>query len=139
MKYIFISMLIVGLGTNSCEKPPFLDKFYSITVKNNSSEPIRVLIADKYATVQYPDTSLPAVKPALQKAEAGKSCYFDSRTNWEENLQDLPADTLSIYFISNSTYENEDWSSVRANYNILKRIDLSIQDIQAVNYKIEYP
>lgn len=139
MKSIIAILSAIVLCSNACEKPPFVDKFYDIIVTNNSSSEIRVYLADEYASKQYPDTTLPNEKPALQKARVGKSCYFDSRTPWEENLKKLPADTLSIFFIDNAIYENEPWDSIRVHYKILKRLDLSIEDLKALNYKISYP
>lgn len=139
INYLIIIAFAIAACYNSCEKLPFVDRFYRLSVTNNSSAEIRVYLADEYASTQYPDTILPASKPALQKARVGKSCYFDSRTTWEENLKKLPADTLSVYFIDNAVYENEPWDSVRIHYKILKRLDLSIADLKAVNYKIKYP
>ena len=140
MKNIIAVLSVMVLCSNSCEEPPFfVEKFYAVMVTNNSSAEIRVLLADEHAATQYPDTTLPASKPALQKAPVGKSCYFDYRTPIEENIEKLPADTLSVYFIDNAVYETEPWDSVRIHYKILKRLDLSIADLQALNYKITYP
>lgn len=139
MKNIIVLLCVIMLCSNSCEKPPFVDYFYDIIVTNSSRSDIRVYLADEFASKQYPDTTLPNSKPALQKAPVGKSCYFDSKTPWEENLKKLPADTLSIFFIDHAVYENEPWDSVRLHYKILKRLDLSIDDLNALNYKIAYP
>lgn len=136
---IILTFATIVLCANACEKPPFVDKFYRIIVTNNSSAEIRILLADEYPATQYPDTTLPASKPALQKASVGKSCYFDSKISWEENLKKLPADTLSVHFIDNTVYENEQWDSIRVHYKILKRLDLSIEDLKAMNYNISYP
>lgn len=127
------------LCASSCEDTSFVEKFYTINVINNSTKDIRVFLAEEFTKAHYPDTSLPAIKPALQKASVNQSCYFDSKTPWEENLKKLSADTLSIFIIDNDVYENEPWDSVRIHYKILKRMDLSITDLKAKNYKIEYP
>ncbi len=139
MKNMIILTFAIVLCSNACKKTPFVDKFYRIIVTNNSTAEIRVLLADEHASKQYPDTTLPVSKPALQKAPIGKSIYFDSKTPWEENLKKLPADTLSVYFIDNYIYETEPWDSIRVHYKILRRVDLSIEDLKALNYKIAYP
>lgn len=139
MKNIIAVLSMMVLCSNSCEKAPFVDRYHRLSATNNSSAEVRVLLADEHAEKQYPDTTLPASKPALQKARVGKSCYFDSGTTWEENLKKLPADTLSVYFIDNAVYENEPWDSVRIHYKILKRLDLSIADLQALDYEVTYP
>lgn len=136
-------ILIIGIAflcsNNGCEKPPFVDKFYVIMVTNNSPNDIRVHLAGKHSSTQYPDTLLPEVKPALQKVSPGKKAYYDSKTTWEENLKELPSDTLSIFIIDNDDYEQKSWQEIRDSYLILKRFDLSIEDLQTTNYNVVYP
>lgn len=127
------------LFSSSCEKPFFAEVFYSIRVINNSPSSIRVLLAIDKAEKQYLDTTLPFTKPALIKVEPTKTGYFDTKTTWEENLEKLPADTLSIFFIENSVYEHTNWEEIRLNYQILKRLDLSIEDLKSTNFIINYP
>jgi len=134
-----VLILLLFLCLNSCVKPPFVDKFHAITVINNSSEDVYVHRADLNAEKQYPDTSLPASKPALLKMPANKRGYFDSKTTWKENLSSLPSDTLSVYFIDGSTFENEEWEVIKGNYLIIKRYDLSIEDLEKSNFIISYP
>ncbi len=139
MKNLVVILSLFVICSYACVKQPFVDKFYTIIVTNNSSKKIRVYLADENASKQYPDTALPTSKPALQNMGKGESCYFDSKTSWEENLKKLPSDTLSVYFISNDDYENEQWDSLRINYKILKRFDLSIENLKSNNYNISYP
>ncbi len=139
MKNIIVLLCVIMLCSNSCEKPPFVDYFYDIIVTNSSRSDIRVYLADEFAIRQYPDTTLPEIKLTIQKAPIGKNCYFYSKTSWEENLTKLSADTLSVYFIDNTVYENGPWDSIRTNYLILQRYDLSLKDLQNRNFEIEYP
>jgi hypothetical protein len=99
MKNIVAILTAIVLLSLSCVKPPFFDEYYRIMVTNYSSTEIRVLLADELTSNQYPDTTLPEQKPALKKASVGRSCYFDSRTRWQENFKKLPADTLSLYLL----------------------------------------
>jgi len=139
MKNLIVILSLFVICSNACKKPPFLDKFFTIIVTNNSSKKVRVYLADQNASKQYPDTALPVSKPALQNMDKGVSCYFDSKTTWEENFKKLPLDTLSVYFIDNDVYQNEQWDSVRVNYKILKRIDLSIENLKSNKYNISFP
>lgn len=79
------------------------------------------------------------MKPNLLRIPAYERTYLDSKTSWEDNLDKLPADTLSIVFIDENVYDNEPWDSVRVNYQVLSRLDLSIEDLKANNYTIAYP
>jgi len=139
MKIIVLLFLALVLCSNSCEKAPFVDKFYDIIVINNSSRDVYVHKADLDAEKQYPDTLLPSSNATFLKIPANKRGYFDSKTPWEENIKNLPSDTLSVFFIDGSTFENEEWDTIRDNYLILERYDFSIEDLKKSNFTITYP
>tara|TARA_R110002050_G_scaffold300435_1_gene469783 strand:+ start:1819 stop:2235 length:417 start_codon:yes stop_codon:yes gene_type:complete len=134
-----VLLFAIVLCSNSCENPPFIDRFYGIIVINNSSGDVYVHKADLNAEKQYPDTLLPSSNSMFLKIPANKRSYFDSKTTWEENIKNLPSDTLSVFFIDGITFENEEWETIRDNYNILKRYDFSIEDLEKSNFTIVYP
>lgn len=139
MKNIAILLSMLMASCSSCKKFSLVERFYDIIVTNNSPIPIRVYLADELAYKQYPDTTLPDSKPALRKIDPGETISFDSRTPWEENLEKLPSDTLSVFIFDNNVYENESWDSIRIYYKVLKRFDLDINNLKAQDYKISYP
>lgn len=139
MKIIVLLFFTLVLCSNSCEKAPFVDKAYRIIVINNSSKDVYVHKADLDAERQYPDTLLPTSNATFLKIPAKKRGYFDSKTTWEENVKDLPSDTLSVFFIDGSTFENEEWDTIRDEYLIIERYDLSIEDLEKSNFTITYP
>lgn len=102
MRNLIVVLGFIVLCSYACETPPFVEKFYGVMVTNNSSSEIRVLLADHHATIQYPDTTLPSLKPALQKVPVSLSCYFDYTSPMEENIKRLPVDTVSVYLIDNT-------------------------------------
>lgn len=51
----------------------------------------------------------------------------------------LPADTLSIFIFSYDTLRKYDWETIRKEYKILKRYDLSLPDLRNLNWKVVYP
>ena len=57
----------------------------------------------------------------------------------EEIFKYLPKDTLSVYFFHPDTLAKYPWETIRKEYNILKRYDLSIEDMQLLDYEIAYP
>jgi hypothetical protein len=138
MKKLLLLFALV-LCSNSCENVPFVDKAYRIIVINNSSRDVYVYKADLNAEIQYPDTLLPSSNATFLKIPANKRGYFDSKTTWEENIKNLPSDTLSVFFIDGSIFENEEWDTIKDNYLILKRYDLSIEDLEKCNFTITYP
>ncbi len=132
-------LFICILTILSCENPPFVDKSYRIIVINNSSEDVYVHTADLDAEWQYPDTLLPSSNTTFLKIPANKRGYFDSRTPWEENIHYLPSDTLSVFFIDGSTFENEEWDEIRDEYLVSERYDFSSEDLEISNFTITYP
>lgn len=139
MKIIVLLFFTLVLCSNSCENAPLVDKAYRIIVINNSSEDVYVHKADLDAERQYPDTLLPSSNATFLKIPANKRGYFDSKTPWEENIKNLPSDTLSVFFINGNTFENEEWDKIRDEYLILERYDLSIEDLEKSNFTITYP
>ena len=70
--------------------------------------------------------------------ESFLSTNIDS-DNWEEEIESLPKDTLSIFIFSTDTLNKYSWEEVRRDYKILRRYDLSIQDLELLDYKVYYP
>ncbi len=122
----------------SCEVP-LLDTFYSVDIKNNTSDTINVFLADNHSSVHYPDTTLPTKRPALFDIPPRQIRSFDSRTRWEEIIKGLPRDTLSVYFIDGKVYDTVPWDSIRVHYKILERRDFSLEELQKLDFRISYP
>jgi hypothetical protein len=138
MKVFTIILVILSLGNSSCEKVIIADKYYPLIVINNSIQTVRVFMANEIAEKQYPDTTLPDFKPSAIKIPSNKRGYFDSKIPWNEVLAKLPADTLSVFIMDAEVYDNEPWDSITVNYNILKRLDLSFEDLKNNNFQIIY-
>jgi hypothetical protein len=58
---------------------------------------------------------------------------------WEGIFEDLPADTFMIFIFDADTLEQVPWDKVRSEYKILKRYDLSLQDLKDRDWKVVYP
>lgn len=136
---IFGLVTFIILTSASCDKMLLGERFYFIKVSNSSTKPIYFYDASIQMETQYPDTALPKVRPSLVKIKSLESFRIDSRTKWEDNIQKLPRDTLSIFIIDSEEYENKSWNEVKNNYLILKRYDLSLENLKALNWTVTYP
>ncbi|HNB11084.1 MAG TPA: hypothetical protein PK754_16140, partial [bacterium] len=58
---------------------------------------------------------------------------------WEERFEDLPAETLMIFIFDADTLDQVPWEKVRSEYKILRRYDLSLQDLKDRDWKVVYP
>jgi len=128
--------LLVLNFLHGCDDPFewFKRKVYRITIRNNSDNFIRI-----YPKYDYPDTLLPFSMPLMDGIRARNYIFFDNENKWEEVFSELPADTLSIFFFSEDTLKLYTWDQIRADYKILDRYDLSLQDVKDNNWEVVFP
>jgi hypothetical protein len=131
---IFISFIM--LLTANCKE--IMESKDVISVVNNTNDDVQVILANSYDMNIYPDTMLPISKPILRIVRANNYRDFDC-SNWAESINRLPSDTLSVYIFDSDTINAYEWSEIAAGYKILKRYDLSVQDLDSMNWTITYP
>ena len=134
-----LGVLLLLLIAATCKNSPFVEHFYAITVYNNSPDTICPYLALGNGLTQYPDTALPVPRPALVKIAPQKSFNYYSRKPFEEVINNLVADTLSVFILDNNIYRDSSWTVIRNNYLILRRNDFSANDLKSMNWKIAYP
>jgi hypothetical protein len=137
--YIFFMAAIAALLTYNSSCINFPDRKYTITIVNNSTHRIRFYFDGLTGAHYYPDTVLPAVMPPMGIIEPGKRFYRDAGIKWEDTFREMPSDTLSLYVFHPDTLNVYDWPTIRNRYKILKRYDLSIEDLQRADFTISYP
>ena len=128
---IFIFLLLF-----SCEWP-YMDRIDPLYIKNQSNCAISIYPARRGFDFVYPDTSITLLKNH-RVLKFNQSTNFAS-ADWKEEIEFLPKDTLSIFIFSTDTLNKYSWEEVRRDYKILKRYDLSIQDLELLDYKVYYP
>ncbi|MDO5104977.1 hypothetical protein [Capnocytophaga sp.] len=112
-----------------------MDEKYIINVVNNEKYSIGGYFAlgGKHGTF-YPDTIIPLRKDYV----TSEINSYESNIEWGKIFKQLPKDTLSIFIFHTDTLNKYPWKEVRNGYKILKRYDLSLQDIEKLNYKVPY-
>jgi len=128
MKIKLLGLIFFLISIISCE--PLADHVYFIEVQNNSNDSIRC-----FASYNYPDTTLSVDKPILQLITPHSYTKIESKDSWDKIL---PKDTIEIFFLSADTLLKYDWNSIKSQYKILKRLDLSLRDIQRLNSIVTY-
>ena len=122
---------------SKCNKP--LETKYALSIRNNSDHGILYYVANVNMEHVYPDTALLTNRPAMQVIPPGKYGVWSISYPFEEFMPELPADTLSVYLFHQDSVNQIPWSQIRDNYKVLKRYDLSLQDLQNSNFTIQYP
>jgi hypothetical protein len=132
---LMISIIFVisytSLGCDGCSDVLGFDS--RLKVVNNSSQTIHF---DGGFT--YPDTSIGEI-PSGEDVRPNSQRVFGIQGKWEELFTELPADTFMIFIFDADTLKQVPWERVRAEYKILKRYDLSLQDLIGRDWKVVYP
>jgi hypothetical protein len=139
-KICFLSVIILLLYGSACEK--MMEHKYTVMLDNKS-------VTRLYAAVGmtgegtagiYPDTSLPARVPIFSTITPRSVGYIIySSINIEAIFEkELPKDTLSVYLFDADNVDASSWNTIQSQNKVLKRYDLSLQDLQQANFIITY-
>ncbi|MFQ3579873.1 MAG: hypothetical protein SNJ71_07020 [Bacteroidales bacterium] len=133
-KLLIVILLILTSSTckEKCQK--------SINFVNNSEIELYVI-----SSIFYPDTN--SYKTAFPDPTLNKY-YYKVEPNSTSNRAiryrtcieaKLSMDTLMIYVFEAKVLETIPWDTVKAKNLVLKRYDVSIDDIKRMNWTITYP
>jgi len=87
----------------------------------------------------YPDTLLPKTDfPVAKNIKPDKRFSVAMDFEWEKILSGLPKDTMSVFIFHTDTLNKYTWNEVRDRYMILKRYDLSYDDLVRLHDKYKY-
>lgn len=144
MKFTFLLPILFLLTVCAQCEELAMDRDQPLIVHNQSTQPIRVLLNDsKDYNALYPDTSISQFKERLtpeilpeEKAAVSGSGEASWDNVWEGTV---PNDTLSMFFFHSDTIDAYHWDTIRKEYKVLLRYDLSLQDLKKRNFVIEYP
>jgi hypothetical protein len=134
---IFILLLTWVVCLGGCERDRNGDPIILI-LKNNSNDTL-----DFVTQFNYPDTSL-----MNSQTSSARACivYPNSENKlsefkgWENTIKkENPNETLIIVVYSLDTLQKYSFSQIQMDYNILKRYDLSIEQLKAMNWTVIYP
>jgi hypothetical protein len=116
-----------------------MDQEFPWYFDNQTNDTIDVYLAFGYQTA-YPDTNLP-----VDPNKANISGVFPHEKGlihlgeYEKIIKRLPKDTLSVFLFLHDTLKKYNWREVREDYKILKRYDMSLYDLQILEFTIPHP
>lgn len=87
----------------------------------------------------YPD-SLPLTDSLVVKKMEPKTrkILLHKQSTWKRYFENLPYNKLSVFIFNSDTLDAYSWDKVRDEYKILKRYDLSLDDIRNLDYNITF-
>lgn len=144
-KMILMKMLkifLISILVTSCERVA-MDKDYPLFLKNQSNHSVRTIInqGGKFG-LHYPDTSLPEVSDriSIEILPGSKNAVAGGDVTWAQIFaSQFPLDTLSFFVLHSDTVSKFIWNDIKSDYKILKRYDVSLTDLEKLNYTLTYP
>ena len=148
-KTILLTLIIITISviTNSCYKDRE-NRHYTIPFTNNTEK--KLIVTRSYhptwlPSLGYPDTLLFSWDPSIgcpgfivePYEENNKSALFN--TSFYESCFRADLDTLRIFVFDADTLEALGWETVREKYIVLQRYDLSLEDLQYLDFKLCFP
>jgi hypothetical protein len=134
----------------SCED--WLEPWHPINLVNNSEFAISSYFAlgrDTWNTASvFPDTTISFERSMVDRERlggrpilpGGHTVVHVSGHNWERWFELwLPQDTLSIFIFDNVVLNRFSWDNIQRNYRVLKRYDLSLDDLRRLENRFGIP
>ena len=131
---ITIILLVFAAFSSTCVRE---DENHHKTIRfvNKSNIPIYI-----YGSYSYPDTLNNRLGSSyhLYRAEANteNTSALRRRDFWEVTFRNIPSDTLMVYVFD---AELVDSHSTHGHNTIIRRYDLSLQDLQLLDWTLYYP
>lgn len=108
-----------------------------LIIKNNSDKRLYAC-----AQINFPDTSIGSYNPSVSKENYEVLPQSEKRLishSWEQVVVSSGSDTLMLFIFDAQVLEKTPFATVKNQYLILKRYDLSLDDFQRMNWIINYP
>ena len=138
INYLLWLPMIFLTATKGCKDP--VEQWDYIKVVNTTAKTIYVSAGTRrYGMSSYPDTLLPADKPSLLIVRPNDYNNLATSIGWEVAIKDNDPDSLNIYVFDADTINRYSWDKIKAHNKVLKRYDLSIDDLKRKNWSITFP
>ena len=141
MKKIFLFATIVTLF-NSCEPTNTASCNKIITVVNNTNKTIYLERSEDYPNFDsykyYPDPLFNSQTTKLEANTTSKNVLPTFGNCYEGIYKSIGSGIMMVYVFDGPTLETEGWEYIKDNNLILKRYDLTLQDLKDMNWTITY-
>lgn len=133
-KVIYLVIFILFL--NSCRND-FYDSRLIFT--NESESAIYVTVSDMFIDTTYVLVNYdPGNDPDKYKIYPNESkVVIKPICSWEKVYEQ--EDTLAFYIFDADVIDSLPWSTIKSNYMVLERYDLTLSDLEYMNWEIKYP
>ena len=132
----FCILIIISITTGCRKLDLFGGEDDKLIIQNNSN--LRLYINPQ---VNYPDTSIDPYNPSVDKGNEipPYSSKKIVQRSWDQLVIRSASDTLMMFIYDANKIDSTSWDTIMNNYIILRRYDLSLEDLKSTNWKITYP
>ena len=110
-----------------------------IAIENNSLIDILVY----YDFNRYPDTSVPQQNPFLNDTQYELALVSSNETKIEKNefvkILNSSDRSMMLFIFSRDTIDRVPWPRIRDEYLVLRRYDLTLEDLETMDWTVKYP
>lgn len=133
IKNLTLKMLIISgvFLLKACGAP---DVQHYFKIDNNANHAISFYVAES-----YPDTLIVLAKPVLKAVPSNSSYKESDWGTWDERFSQIEGGMISVFIFHSDTLNKYSWEEIRDGYMILKRYDLSLEDLKQSNFTLIYP
>ena len=132
----YLILMLISVSGFTCVR--LGETKYPLYIENASSHTIAFYVAASGIEHKYPDTALISNKFEMGTIRSGGSASWYSSFPFDRLFELLPTDTLSIYLFHPDTLAKYDWNVIRNEYKVLKRFDVSLDDLKRNDFKVTY-
>ncbi|MFD2823941.1 hypothetical protein ACFS5M_09685 [Lacinutrix iliipiscaria] len=137
MKIKYTFLIIIAVLITNCKPDEHEGK--GLKLVNDSSIDVYFYNSEDFTIGHFSDTILPMEKPlGLQSIIANGSSGKYVDPNWNQIYSELPEGKFSVYVFSSEIVDSSPWNEIRANNLVLKRIDLTFEELEDSDYTFTY-
>jgi len=141
MKNLIVILIILITGSSKCVMDGLeeIEPDSTLTIVNNSAEELI------YITSIQDDTTLEKMEFIKDKVQyealtIKANSLIEDESNWIYSFTNNETpDTLRVFLFAKNTIVNTEWDQIESEYLILKRYDLTLSDLDSLDWTITYP
>ncbi len=134
-------IFLIIICVQGCEEIA-MDRDFPLYFQNSANHSIKAFLnLDGNFEAIYPDTMISSSPSGIVEVTFhAKEAIAGGSGTWRDYFEvSVPIDTLSLFVFHTDTLSKYSWTEIQDNYNILKRYDLSLRDLERLDFTVTYP
>lgn len=135
MNYLFYLLIFCSVFLSACKEQISDEEIKQLTIINNSNHSV-----DCHVSYIYPDTSMSYMTDCdCSEILPHTECSAKTRYGWKSAIQRNKHGVIIFFISDNDTIKKYGIDAWKGQYLILKRYELTYDDLKRSNWSITYP